>query len=526
MLFTSESVTEGHPDKIADQISDAVLDAILKDDPRGRVACEALLTNGICIVAGEITTDTYVDIAKIAREVIRDIGYCGDGSGFDWEASGVAVAIKEQSSDIAKGVDSFEATKKGKIVKEDLENLGAGDQGLMFGYACRETPELMPLPIVLSHELCKKLADVRKKKIIKGLRPDDKSQVTVEYIGNKPIRIHTVLIAAQHEEDKKPQVLKNEIKHKVIEPVLKKYGFKIDAKTKIFVNTTGRFVVGGPQGDTGLTGRKIIVDTYGGMVRHGGGALSGKDPSKVDRSGCYAARWVAKNVVAAKLADTCEVQIAYAIGRPEPLSVSVNTFGTGKILDEEIAGKNTPPKFVFSHILLPHNPYFYNADGSLSAYPGVNNLGKSVRDKYIGQVEYANSQIEDLVRRINKSSNNQAVIIIQADEGPYPSQEKMPQDRTEKKVLSDQEKAKATQEDYQMKHGILAAYKIPGVGARDLEQGGNAVNIFRLVLNTYFGYQLPYLPQCSYIHEGNDKENVNYMNITKILTGNSNPDCP
>ena len=339
MLFTSESVTEGHPDKIADQISDAVLDAILKDDPRGRVACETLLTNGICFVAGEITTDTYVDIAKLARGVIRDIGYCGNGCGFDWETSGVAVAIKEQSSDIAKGVDSFKATEKGKIVKEDLENLGAGDQGLMFGYACRETPELLPLPIVLSHKLCEKLAETRKRKIIKGLRPDGKSQVTVEYDEGKPKRIHTVLIAAQHEEDKKPQILKSEIKTHVIEPVLKKYGFKVDPKTKIYVNTTGRFVIGGPQGDTGLTGRKIIVDTYGGMARHGGGALSGKDPSKVDRSGCYAARWVAKNVVAAGLADTCEVQIAYAIGVPEPLSVSVNTFGTGKISDSEIVDK-------------------------------------------------------------------------------------------------------------------------------------------------------------------------------------------
>ncbi len=339
MLFTSESVTEGHPDKMADQISDAILDEILKDDPRGRVACETLLTNGICFIAGEITTSTYVDMAKVARSVIRDIGYCGDGCGFDHETSGVAVAIKEQSSDIAQGVDSFKADKGGKVIKEDLKNLGAGDQGLMFGYACDETKELMPLPIVLSHKLCQRLAEVRKKGQVKGLRPDGKSQVTVEYEDDKPKRIHTVLIAAQHEVDKSQTVLKREIEQKVIKPVLAGYGFKIDSKTKIYVNTTGKFVIGGPQGDTGLTGRKIIVDTYGGMARHGGGALSGKDPSKVDRSGCYAARWVAKNVVAAGLSSRCEVQIAYAIGIPEPLSVSVNTFGTGKISDSEIVKK-------------------------------------------------------------------------------------------------------------------------------------------------------------------------------------------
>jgi len=339
MLFTSESVTEGHPDKLADQISDAILDAILEKDPRGRVACETLLTNGICFIAGEVTTDTYVDMAKIARQVIKDVGYMGNGCGFDWEASGVAIAIKEQSSDIAQGVDSFVEDKDGKIIKEDLENLGAGDQGLMFGYACRETPELMPLPIVLAHRLCQKLAETRKKGTIKGLRPDGKSQVTVEYDGDKPKRIHTVLIAAQHEPDKKQSELKREIIAKVIKPVLAEYGFKIDSKTKIYVNTTGKFVIGGPQGDTGLTGRKIIVDTYGGMARHGGGALSGKDPSKVDRSGCYAARWVAKNVVAAGLADKCEVQIAYAIGIPKPLSISVNTFGTNKIPEEQIVKK-------------------------------------------------------------------------------------------------------------------------------------------------------------------------------------------
>ncbi|MBM2820301.1 MAG: methionine adenosyltransferase [Candidatus Berkelbacteria bacterium] len=334
-LFTSESVTEGHPDKMADQISDAVLDAILKDDPRGRVACETLLTNGICFVAGEITTKTYVDIPKIARGVIKEIGYANGDCGFNWETSGVAVAIKEQSSDIARGVDSYkEKDSTGEIVSEDLENLGAGDQGLMFGYACDETKELMPLPIVLAHKLCQRLAEVRKKGIIKGLRPDGKSQVTVEYVDDKPSRIENVLIAAQHEPDVKQPELKKQIIDKVIKNVID--AKLLDSKTKYFVNTTGKFVIGGPQGDTGLTGRKIIVDTYGGMARHGGGCFSGKDPSKVDRSGSYAARWVAKNVVAAGLAERVEIQIAYAIGRPEPMSVRVDTFGTCTIDEVKI----------------------------------------------------------------------------------------------------------------------------------------------------------------------------------------------
>ena len=333
-LFTSESVTEGHPDKMADQISDGILDAILKEDPRGRVAVETLLTNGVCVVAGEVTTKTYVDIPKIARGVIRDIGYTNAEYGFQWETSGVMVAIKEQSSDIAMGVDSFETNKKGEIVKEDVEKIGAGDQGLMFGLATDETKELMPLPIVLAHKLTQRLAQVRKNGAIKGLRPDGKSQVTVEYNGDKAKRVHTVLIAAQHDEGIESDKLKAQIEKEVIKKVIPKQ--LLDKNTRILVNSTGRFVIGGPQGDTGLTGRKIIVDTYGGMGRHGGGCFSGKDPSKVDRSGSYMARYVAKNLVAAGLAKKIEVQIAYAIGVPEPLSVRVDTFNTGKISEDSI----------------------------------------------------------------------------------------------------------------------------------------------------------------------------------------------
>lgn len=333
-LFTSESVTEGHPDKMADAISDAILDALLEKDAKSRVAIETLLTNGVCIIAGEVTTSAYVDMAKIARNVIKEIGY--DGCGFHHETSGVMTAIKEQSSDIAQGVDSFVADKSGKIIKEDLKNIGAGDQGLMFGFACTETPELMPLPIILAHRLTQRLSEVRKKSIVTGLYPDGKSQVTVEYVDGKPNRIHTVLIAAQHAESKDQEQLKQEIIDHVIKPVAVEYNMTIDDKTIIYVNTTGKFVVGGPEGDTGLTGRKIIVDTYGGYARHGGGAFSGKDPSKVDRSGCYAARWVAKSVVASGLAERCEFQLAYAIGRPEPLSFFIDTFGTGTLPDEEI----------------------------------------------------------------------------------------------------------------------------------------------------------------------------------------------
>jgi S-adenosylmethionine synthetase len=334
-LFTSESVTEGHPDKMADQISDAVLDAIMEQDPKGRVACETFLANGVCVVGGEITTSAYVDIPGIVRNVIKDIGYTSAEYGFQWETSGVMVAVKEQSKDIAMGVDSFTKNKAGGVAQEDLENLGAGDQGLMFGYACDETKELMPMPIMLAHKLAYRLAEVRKKNIIKGLRPDGKSQVTVEYHGNKVARVRSVLISTQHN----PEVNQAKLKKEVIDKVIKKVvpAKLLDKQTLYYVNPTGRFVIGGPQGDTGLTGRKIIVDTYGGYSRHGGGAFSGKDSTKVDRTGSYAARWIAKNIVAAKLATKAEVQIAYAIGIAEPLSVRIDTFGTGVVDDIALA---------------------------------------------------------------------------------------------------------------------------------------------------------------------------------------------
>ncbi|MBU0629978.1 MAG: methionine adenosyltransferase [Candidatus Margulisbacteria bacterium] len=334
-LFTSESVTEGHPDKVCDQISDAILDAILAKDPVGRVAVETLVTNGLCVVAGEVTTGCYVEIPQIVRETIKEIGYTDAKYGFDWETSGVLVSLKEQSKDIARGVDTALEIRGGEVVKEDLESIGAGDQGLMFGFACDETAELMPMPIVLAHKLSKRLAEVRKNGEMPYLRPDGKSQVTIEYKNDRPVRIHTVLVAAQHSPEIDPKKLEKDVLEKVVAKVLPKE--MVDKDTKYYVNPTGRFVIGGPQGDSGVTGRKIIVDTYGGYSRHGGGAFSGKDPTKVDRSGAYAARWVAKNVVAAELAKRCEVQLAYAIGIAHPLSIMVDTFGTGKIPDSEIA---------------------------------------------------------------------------------------------------------------------------------------------------------------------------------------------
>lgn len=328
-LFTSESVTEGHPDKICDQISDAVLDAILEKDPNGRVACETAVTTGMVMVMGEISTNCYVDIPKIAREVIREIGYDRAKFGFDCDTCGVITSIDEQSGDIAMGVDKGLEAKETESNEEDN---GAGDQGMMFGFACDDTPELMPMPISLAHKLSKRLAEVRKNGTLPYLRPDGKTQVTIEYENDVPVAVETIVISNQHSSDVEMEQIRADIKKHVIDVIVPKELMRED--TKIFINPTGRFVIGGPQGDSGLTGRKIIVDTYGGMGRHGGGAFSGKDPTKVDRSAAYAARYVAKNIVAAKLAKRCEVQLAYAIGVAQPVSINVNTFGTGTAADE------------------------------------------------------------------------------------------------------------------------------------------------------------------------------------------------
>ena len=334
-LFTSESVTEGHPDKICDQISDAVLDAIFEQDPMGRVACEVSVTTGLVLVMGEISTNCYVDIPRIVRKTIEDIGYTRAKYGFDADTCGVITAIHEQSEDIALGVDKALEAKKGEMTEQDIAATGAGDQGMMFGYACDETPELMPMPISLAHKLARRLSVVRKEGILDYLRPDGKTQVTVEYDDEKPVRIDTIVVSSQHSPEVDHDTIEKDIIENVIKPVIPEE--MIDKDTKFFINPTGRFVIGGPHGDSGLTGRKIIVDTYGGYARHGGGAFSGKDPTKVDRSASYAARYVAKNVVAAGLASKCEVQVAYAIGVAKPVSVLVETFGTGKLSDEEIS---------------------------------------------------------------------------------------------------------------------------------------------------------------------------------------------
>ncbi|EOB8461724.1 methionine adenosyltransferase [Staphylococcus aureus] len=333
-LFTSESVTEGHPDKIADQVSDAILDAILKDDPNARVACETTVTTGMALIAGEISTTTYVDIPKVVRETIKEIGYTRAKYGYDYETMAILTAIDEQSPDIAQGVDKA-LEYRDKDSEEEIEATGAGDQGLMFGYATNETETYMPLAIYLSHQLAKRLSDVRKDGTLNYLRPDGKVQVTVEYDENdNPVRIDTIVVSTQHAEDVTLEQIQEDIKAHVIYPTVPEN--LINEQTKFYINPTGRFVIGGPQGDAGLTGRKIIVDTYGGYARHGGGCFSGKDPTKVDRSAAYAARYVAKNIVAAGLADQCEVQLAYAIGVVEPVSIAIDTFGTGKVSEGQL----------------------------------------------------------------------------------------------------------------------------------------------------------------------------------------------
>ena len=334
-LFTSESVTEGHPDKICDQISDAILDAILAADPNARVACETTVTTGLVLVSGEITTSTYVDMKGIIRDTVAEIGYTRGKYGFDAENLAVLVAVGEQSPDIAQGVDQALEAREGSMTDDELEAIGAGDQGLMFGYACNETPELMPMPISLAHKLARRLSEVRKSGQLEYLRPDGKTQVTIEYDENNvPVRVDTIVISTQHDEEATLEQIQSDMKEYVIKPVVP--AALLDEATKYFINPTGRFVIGGPKGDAGLTGRKIIVDTYGGYARHGGGAFSGKDATKVDRSAAYAARYVAKNIVAAGLADRAEVQLAYAIGVAQPVSIAVDTFGTGKVAESQM----------------------------------------------------------------------------------------------------------------------------------------------------------------------------------------------
>jgi S-adenosylmethionine synthetase len=334
-LFTSESVTEGHPDKICDQISDAVLDAFLTNDPNARVACEVSVATGLVLVIGEITSKSeYVDIQAIARQTIKEIGYTRAKYGFDSQTCAVLVSLNEQSPDIAQGVNRALEAREGSMSDEEIEAIGAGDQGLMFGFAVNETPELMPLPISISHQLARRLTEVRKNGTLPYLRPDGKTQVTVEYIDDKPVRVDAIVVSTQHDENTTLEQIQKDIKEHVINPIVPAH--LLDENTNYFINPTGRFVIGGPQGDAGLTGRKIIVDTYGGYARHGGGAFSGKDPTKVDRSGAYAARYVAKNIVAAGLAEKCEVQLAYAIGVARPVSIAVDTFGTAQISEEKL----------------------------------------------------------------------------------------------------------------------------------------------------------------------------------------------
>lgn len=335
LLFTSESVTEGHPDKMCDQISDAILDALLEQDPMSRVACETAVTTGLVLVMGEITTNAYVDMQKIVRETVRDIGYDRAKYGFDAETCGVLTTIDEQSADIALGVDKAFEAKENKMSEEEIEAIGAGDQGMMFGYASNETPEYMPYPIALAHKMARRLSEIRKNGTLPYLRPDGKTQVTVEYDENgTPVRLEAVVLSTQHDPDVTQEQIHKDIKKYVFDEVLPEH--MVDQETKLFINPTGRFVIGGPHGDSGLTGRKIIVDTYGGTARHGGGAFSGKDCTKVDRSAAYAARYVAKNIVAAGIAEKCEIQLSYAIGVAQPTSIMVDTFGTGKLTEEQL----------------------------------------------------------------------------------------------------------------------------------------------------------------------------------------------
>ena len=386
-FFTSESVTEGHPDKICDQISDAILDAMLEQDPNSRVACETFCTTGLVTIMGEITTKANVDVTKIVRQTIKEIGYDRAKYGFDSETCGVLTAIHEQSADIALGVDNSAELKSGEI--EEEQDHGAGDQGLMFGYACNETKELMPLPISLAHKLAKKLTKVRKDGVLPYLRPDGKTQITVEYVNNKPTRIEAIVVSSQHSADVSLDVIRKDIIENVILPVVPNE--MIDENTKIYVNPTGRFVIGGPCGDTGLTGRKIIVDTYGGYSRHGGGAFSGKDPTKVDRSASYAARYVAKNIVASGVADKCEVQIAYAIGVAKPVSVLVDTFGTAKVDEEKIS------EYVYNNIDLRPSAIIKRFDLRRPIYRQLASYGHVGRDDL--DIPWEKTDLADDIRK-------------------------------------------------------------------------------------------------------------------------------